>query len=81
MDNANPLLKETFLPQFNEIKAEHVEPAIDTLLAQNREQIEKLLDTVESPGWKNFVEPLEELDDLLNRAWSPISHMNSVVNT
>jgi oligopeptidase A len=81
MDNANPLLKETFLPLFSEIRAEHVEPAIDELLAQNRAQVEALLDTVENPAWKNFVEPIEELDDQLSRAWSPISHMNSVVNS
>jgi len=31
--------------------------------------------------WKNLIEPLEDVDDKLNKAWSPVSHMNSVVNS
>ncbi|MGD8266431.1 MAG: oligopeptidase A [Chromatiales bacterium] len=77
----NPLLEEFTLPPFSRIKPEHVVPAIDTLLQENRDQIHHLLETVLKPDWKNFVEPIERLDDRLNRAWSPVSHMNSVVNS
>ena len=69
------------LPPFGSIKPEHVEPAIDHLLQLNRDGVEQLLNTIEQPDWKNFVEPIEVLDDRLNRTWSPVSHMNSVVNS
>jgi oligopeptidase A len=77
----NPLLESAALPAFSRIMPEHVEPAIDTLLAENRERIAALLDEVDTPNWSNFVEPIEQLDDRLERAWSPVSHMNSVVNS
>jgi len=78
---SNPLLKMTGLPPFAHIKPEHVEPAIDTLLQQNREQLDKLLLSTTRYSWDNLIQPLEEMDDRLNRVWSPVSHMNSVVNS
>ncbi|RMG34438.1 MAG: oligopeptidase A [Gammaproteobacteria bacterium] len=78
----NPLLHFEELPPFSEIRSEHVEPAIDWLLAENRRRIAALLDEVgEYPTWENFIEPLEEWEDELERAWSPVSHLNSVMNS
>ena len=77
----NPLLQMTDLPPFRAIKPEHVEPALDTVLAENRAEVARLLESVSEPNWDNLVAPLEALDDRLNRIWSPVSHMNSVVNS
>ena len=77
----NPLLEQTGLPAFSQIKPEHAEPAIDQLLADNRRRIATLLDDVEAPSWDNVVEPIEEYEDRLGRAWSPVSHLNSVLNS
>lgn len=77
----NPLLNLEGLPPFSQIKPEHVEPAIDQLLAEGRALTEKLLATGGPYDWDNLVEPLEIMDDRLGRAWSPVSHMNSVVNS
>jgi oligopeptidase A len=77
----NPLLTMTGLPPFSRITAEHVEPAIDTLLAENRKTVEALLAATEDYTWDNLIQPLEDMDDRLSRVWSPISHMNSVVNS
>ena len=77
----NPLLTMTGLPPFSRISAEHVEPAIDTLLAENRKAVEALLAATEDYTWDNLIQPLEDMDDRLSRLWSPISHMNSVVNS
>ncbi|MGB5744446.1 MAG: oligopeptidase A [Sedimenticolaceae bacterium] len=77
----NPLLEQTGLPAFSQIKPEHVEPAIDQLLADNRRRIAALLDDAEAPSWDNLVEPIEEYEDRLGRAWSPVSHLNSVLNS
>lgn len=78
---SNPLLNLTDLPPFQAIKPEHVEPAIDQILADNRVAIENLLANTDVPTWDNFVVSLEALEDRLARAWSPVSHMNSVVNS
>jgi len=77
----NPLLEMTGLPPFSEIKPEYIEPAIDTILTENRAKIDSLLKNNKPYSWDNLIRPLEELDDRLNRIWSPVSHMNSVVNS
>ncbi len=77
----NPLLKLQGLPAFSLIRPEHVEPAIDKLLADCRRKSEHLLNDIQEFTWDNLVEPLEILDDRLDCAWSPVSHMNSVVNS
>ena len=68
------------LPPFAHIKPEHVEPAVDQILSENRAQLAKLLEQ-NNPDWNSFVQPLEEMADRLQRVWSPVSHMNSVVNS
>ncbi|MEA3292084.1 MAG: M3 family metallopeptidase [Pseudomonadota bacterium] len=78
MTKQNPLLDFSGLPRFAEIRPEHVEPALDTILAENRRRLEGLLDDVTEPGWENFIAPLDELDDRLERMWSPVSHLNAV---
>jgi len=78
---SNPLLELRGLPPFSEIRPEHVEPAIDTLLKQSRTRVRELLDENSVYNWDNLVDPLEAMDDRISRAWSPVSHMNSVVNT
>ncbi len=77
----NALLNEKGLPLFSKITPDMVEPAVDQILAENRSAIDDLLKNQKDYSWENLVFPLEELDDRLNRAWSPVSHMNSVVNT
>lgn len=77
---SNPLLQQPELPTFSAIKPENVEPAIDELLGRNRAGIEALCQVTATPDWNSLVAPLEQLNDDLSRAWSPVSHMNSVVN-
>ncbi|OQX30532.1 MAG: oligopeptidase A [Candidatus Sedimenticola endophacoides] len=77
----NPLLNPEGLPAFSQILPEHVEPAIDRLLAESRTLTERLLDQEQPFTWDNLIEPLDLMDDRISRAWSPVSHMNSVVNS
>jgi oligopeptidase A len=77
----NPLLAGATLPMFSQIKPEHIVPAIDQLLAEARSSVEQHLQATQHYTWENLVEPLENVDDRLNKAWSPVSHMNSVVNS
>ena len=78
---SNPLLDTPDLPAFDRIEPAHIEPAIDRILADNRKAIADRLDQGAPYSWDNFVEPMEALEDRLDRAWSPVSHLNAVVNT
>jgi oligopeptidase A len=77
----NPLLDITSLPRFSQIKPQNVEPAIDQVLAENRRRIVALLDATNTYNWDNLAYPMEEVNERLNRIWSPVNHMNAVVNT
>jgi oligopeptidase A len=77
----NPLLEKHSLPPFSRIAPEHVVPAIRQLLDENRVAIDRLLASDQAFGWDNLAQPLEDLDDRLNKAWSPVGHMNAVVNS
>ncbi len=81
MNMTNPLLEKSTLPQFSKIQPNHVETAITQLLAKNIASITDLLSQSQPFTWDNLVEPIEALDDRLNKAWSPVSHMNSVVDS
>lgn len=77
----NPLLEESALPAFSRIRPEHVEPAIDALLADGRSLVERLTANDSAASWETFVQPIEEEDDRLARAWSPVSHLNAVMSS
>jgi oligopeptidase A len=77
----NPLLETHELPCFSRIRASHVLPAIQWILAENRATIRKLVDKGAPFTWANLVEPLDDLDDRLERAWSPVRHLNAVMNS
>ena len=83
LDNTmtNPLLSNAKLPLFSQIKPEHVEPAITQLLDEARAVVEQHLLATTKYTWENLIEPLENAEDKLNKAWSPVSHLNSVVNS
>lgn len=76
----NPLLDQDNLPPFQQIKASHVFPAIESLLEKNRNQIKKLLKETQDYTWDNFIAVTEDMDDELGRAWSPASHLHSVAD-
>ena len=78
---SNPLLTFTDLPPFSQIKPEHVKPAVEQAIADCRVKVEKVLHDNDAPTWENICAPLAEVDDRLSRIWSPVSHMNSVVNS
>lgn len=77
---SNPLLENHTLPPFSKIKPSDIEPAISKLIEDNLVAIEKMLDAGANT-WHTLIEPMELLDDVLSKAWSPVSHMNSVVNS
>lgn len=77
----NPLLDLTGLPPFSTINASHVKPAVEQQLTNNRQIIEQLLQQPLPFTWNNLIQPLEIIENQLEKLWSPVSHMNAVVNS
>jgi len=78
---SNPLLEPHSLPPFSRIEPAHVEPAVTQLIARNKQRIEELLASTDTYTWDNLLQPIEDLEDELSQAWSPVSHLNSVCNS
>ncbi len=78
VDHVNPLLQLQGLPRFSAIRPEHVEPALDRLLAENRDRLKGLEAMEIAADWDNFVQPMEDANERLTRMWSPVAHLNSV---
>jgi len=76
----NPLLQQASLPRFDVITPEHVLPAITQLIAAQRAAVARI-EAIATPTFKTVVEPLEELQHALGRAWSPVGHLNAVMNS
>ena len=76
----NPLLQTDGLPLFASIVPADIEPAVDQLLKDNRDEIQSLLSNNQAVSWENTLQPIEDLDDRLNRTWSPASHLHSVAD-
>jgi oligopeptidase A len=77
----NPLLDFTSLPRYTEIKPEHVTPAIDELLAQSRAATSVAVDAATPASWSAFVEPMDDANERLSRAWGQVSHLHSVLDS
>ncbi|TLM75702.1 M3 family metallopeptidase [Microbulbifer harenosus] len=79
--SSNPLLAAPVLPPFDTVKPEHAEPAISALIGKCREQLQSSLEKAgEHPVWEETLAPLEEAQDQLSKAFSPVSHLNSVLS-
>jgi len=77
----NPLLDFSGLPLFADVRSEHVTPAVETLLEQNRALVARLLADQDTHSWNAFVAPLEDANERLSRAWGQVSHLNAVLNS
>ena len=81
MHTPNPLLASTGLPLFDQIRAEHVGPAIDQLIAH----ASAALETVTAPDfpadWNALATTLDTATEALGRAWGAVSHLSSVADT
>jgi len=74
----NPLLDFSGLPLFASVKPEHVTPAVDTLLREARALIARLTTETTPATWDEFVEPLEDANERLARAWGMVAHLHGV---
>ncbi len=79
--DANPLLDFSGLPRFAAVKPEHIAPAIDQLLADNRALIAELIRPETPPTWDGFAQPLEDANERLGRAWGVVGHLHAVLDS
>lgn len=77
----NPLLDFNDLPLFDQIRPEHVAPAVDVLLAD----AEAALQTVTAPefpaDWNAIAKVLDVASERFSRAWGAVGHLNAVADT
>lgn len=76
----NPLLEFQELPPFPRIEAEHMLPAVEAVITQARKGVARIVDQ-ETFTYDSLVHAREELEDRISQVWSPIGHMNGVVNS
>lgn len=77
----NPVLYREGLPLFDQIKPDHISPAIESILKEANTLIHSLREMSTPPSWDNFVEPIEMISEKISRAWGQIEHLNAVVNS
>ncbi|RMF66545.1 MAG: M3 family peptidase, partial [Cyanobacteria bacterium J069] len=76
----NPLLIGKGLPPFDQIRPEHVVPAITELLAEATSALARLEADV-TPTWEGLIEPLEALTEPVFWAWGVVNHLMGVQNS
>jgi oligopeptidase A len=80
MSSADAKISGTLLPAFDSLQARDVEPTIRSLLEAQRREL-AALEAQPSPTFTNTVLALEQLQHRLSRTWSPIGHLNGVLNS
>ena len=77
----NPLLHFADLPLFDQIRPDHVAPAIQTLLADANAALETVTAADFPADWNAIARVLDVSTEKLGRAWGAVSHLNSVADT
>lgn len=75
----NPLYTNTGVPDFVNISADHVKPAVTAVLAELKKEFQRI-ETNAAPTWIDLVEPLELIDVRIHNVYAPVGHLMSVKN-
>ena len=78
---SNPLLSFDDLPRFDQIRPEHVAPAIEQLLAQADAALQTVTASDFPADWTGISRVLDVATEQLSRAWGAVNHLNSVADT
>ncbi|MFQ5512915.1 MAG: M3 family metallopeptidase [Myxococcota bacterium] len=76
----NPLLESSELPRFDQVRPEHLIPAVRELLEQLVDELAELEAGAE-PSWRGLVEPIERIADQLAYTWGIAGHLMAVRNS
>jgi oligopeptidase A len=74
----NPLLSIQYLIPFDQVKAEHVEGAVETLLADARVRLESIAGESAPRTWENTMAALDHMTERLDYAMGIVRHLESV---
>ncbi len=77
----NPLLNQSGLPRFSEIRPADIEPAVSATIDDNRKALNALLESVDQADFATAIPAIEELGDRLHKVWGPVSHLHGVLNS
>jgi oligopeptidase A len=77
----NPLLQHGGLPLFDQIKPEHVKPAVEVLLQVASEALETVTAPAFPTEWHAIAKVLDVATERLSTAWGAVSHLNSVADS
>ena len=78
MTTTNPLLAQAELPDFPAIRPDHVNPAIDAVLADFRAAVDALTADPQARDFATLMAPLERWEEKLGRVFAPVSHLHGV---
>lgn len=78
MSSPNPLIALHGLPPFDRIEPTHVKPALEALLADGRQRVEKLASATTPATWNDFAQLLSDGLEPLGHAWGVVGHLHSV---
>ena len=78
--NNNPLLVEEGYPRFDQIRAEHVVPAMKVVLERCSEELVNIEQNIQ-PSWGHTIGALEKFDIPFEYSWSAVSHLFGVRNS
>ncbi|MDX8411316.1 MAG: M3 family metallopeptidase [Mariprofundaceae bacterium] len=78
----NPLISglNAALPPYGRIAPRHITPALDWTLEENRQRLAALVELT-TPSWENLMQPLETMEERLQRVWGPATHLNAVCDS
>ena len=69
------------LPRFSDIDIAELPRQLAALLDDSRQRVATGLAAPPPFTWDNLMAPLEAIDDRLEKFWSPVSHLNGVMNS
>ncbi|PJD94433.1 MAG: oligopeptidase A [Legionella sp.] len=73
-------MHQTALPNFHSIEIDTFPTRLDELLTRHLGHIDQLTNQTH-PTWASLMYPLEEMQNELEKFWSPLSHLHAVANS
>jgi oligopeptidase A len=78
---SNPLLDFKDLPLFDQVRPEHVGPAMDELLGQADQALAAVTQPDFPADWNAMAKVLDVATERLSRSWGVVGHLNAVADT
>lgn len=74
------LFKQEDLPIFSGFNPDETITKLNIQIEENKTLLDHLLE-LKQPDWDSFMQPMEEMGDKLNKIWSTLGHLHSVLES